>query len=375
MRSALLIALWICFAVLTPQLLSAQSCDKLTGKSNEVLLSYLENYPKNDLGQECVPFAIKTLANDRHDERAARVLARYLDYYWKEPGCEMISGGRCSRGPYPATDSLMEIGDVSRPYVLEALESDSQRSRENAIDVYYFFIREDTTQGVAALRWEADRAGNSTTKERLMWAASALAKKWCFPFEKRLHNCDAALAGTLPFDVAEDTQVVYGTVLPKESSPWPFREYAIAKRTDARDWCSSEKVIRGCINHSSKEESEYDSAISDFIVRNRSQELLGRVMRAVDKPYVVLDDKQVTAYRNKLKNSTKTIPDDQAPDYQFGISGPLLSVSRVGFSHGGAIAIVYVRHDCPSGCSGGALHVLRRRANFWMEETKQEFQP
>jgi hypothetical protein len=51
-----------------PHLLFAQHCDKLTSKSgNEAFLSYDENYPKNNLGQECVAFAIKALAHDRND--------------------------------------------------------------------------------------------------------------------------------------------------------------------------------------------------------------------------------------------------------------------------------------------------------------------
>jgi hypothetical protein len=326
------------------------------------------------LGQECVASAIKILASDRNDERAARVLVRYLDYYWKEPGCEMISGGRCMGPPYPAMNSLMTIGDSSQPYVLEALESDliSQRARENAVDVYYYFIRDDTAQGVAALRWEADRTGDPKAKERLLWAASALAKKWCYPFEKRFHNCDAALAGALPFSVAEDTYAVYGTVIPKEPNLWPFEEYAIARRTVARGANSSEKVMRACISHPSEEDSEYDSAIADFIVRNGTPELLGRVMRAVDKPYVLLNDTKVRAYRKKLRKSAKIAPDDLAPDYQFGVSGPLISVSRVGFSKHGTIAIVYVQHECASACSCGAVHVLRRNANIWSEGAKRD---
>ncbi len=261
----------ICLVVLMPHLLFAQYCDKLTSKSgNEAFLSYLENYPKNNLGQECVAFAIKALAYNRNDERAARVLVRYLDYYWREPGCEMISGCRCMSPPYPAMNSLMAIGDSSQPNVLEVLESDSisQRGRENAVDVYYYFIREDTAQGVAALRWEADRAGDPKAKERLLWAASALANKWCYPFDKRFNNCDAALAGTLPFNVAEDTRAVYGALIPKEPNPLPFEEYAIAKRTFSRRW--SETLMRACINHPSDEDSEYDSAIADFVVRNRT---------------------------------------------------------------------------------------------------------
>ncbi len=373
MRRALLVVLCICFVVLIPHLLLSQYCDKLTSKSrNEAFLSYLENYPKNNLGQECVAFAIKALAYDRNDQRAARVLVRYLDYYWREPGCEMISGGRCMGPPYPAMNSLMAIGVTSQPYVLEALESDSisQRARENGVDVYYYFIREDTAQGVAALRWEADRTGDPNAKERLLWAVSALAKKWCYPFDEKFHNCDAALAGTLPFNVAEDKRAVYGTLIPKEPNPWPFEEHAIAKRTVSRRW--SEKLMRACITHPSDEDAEYDSAIADFIARNRTPELLGRVMRAEDKPYVLLDDTKVNAYRKKLRKSARIAPDDLAPDYQFGVSGPLISISRVGFSNHGTLAIVYVQHECPSACSGAAVHVLRRHANFWTQEAKRD---
>jgi hypothetical protein len=67
-RRALLVILCICFVVPIPHLLFAQHCDKLTSKSgNEAFLSYVENYPKNNLGQECVAFAIKALAYDRND--------------------------------------------------------------------------------------------------------------------------------------------------------------------------------------------------------------------------------------------------------------------------------------------------------------------
>jgi hypothetical protein len=187
MRRELLVGLCICFVVPIPQFLFAQQCDKLTGKGSEAFLSYLENYPKNNLGQECVAFAIKALANDRNDQRAARVLIRYLDYYWKEPHCEGISGGRCNATPYPATNSLMEIGDVSRPYVLEAIEPDSvsQLARENALDTYSYFTRGDTAEGVAALKWEADTTSEPKAKDHLLWAATTLAKKACFPFKRR----------------------------------------------------------------------------------------------------------------------------------------------------------------------------------------------
>jgi len=241
---------------------------------------------------------------------------------------------------------------------------------ENAVDVYYYFIREDTAQGVLVLRWEADRAGNQKATEHLLWAASALAKKWCYPFDNRLHDCDAALAGTLQFNVVEDTRAVYGAVIPREPSPWPFEEYAIAKRTVSRRW--SEKMTHACANHGSGEDSEYDSAIADFIVRNRTPDLLGRMMQAQDKPYVLLDDKQVSAYLGKLGKKTRIARDKLAPDYQFGVSGPLISVSRVGFSKQGAIAMVFVQDQCPSVCSGGVFHVLRRRANFWSEEVKRK---
>ena len=365
----------ICFAALVPHLLLAQRCDKLAPQSGkEVFLDYLEKYPKEDLGQECVPFAIKSLASDRNDERAARVLVQYLDYYWKEPGCESISGGRCMGSPYPAMNSLMAIGDISQPYVLKALESNSnsQLVRENAVDVYYYFVREDTAQGVAALRWEADTAGDTNIRERLLWAASILAKKWCLPFDRKLHNCDEALAGKLPFNVAEDTRAVYEAVILKEPTPWPFEEYAIAKRTIVRR--GPEKVLSACSSDPSEESSEYDSAIANFIVRNRTPELLGRVMRAQDKPYVLLDEARVAAYRKKLTKSTNIPLGYLAPDHQFGVSGPLIYVSRVGFSKRGSIAIVYVQHECPSTCAGGALHILRRHANFWVEEVKRNCQ-
>ena len=369
MRRALLIFLCVGF-VATPQLFFAQYCDKLTSKSGkEAFVSYLEKYPKENWGQECVASAIKKLASDRNDEPAARVLVWYLDYYWKDPGCEGVGGGVCMGPYYPAMNSLMEIGDASRPYVLQALKSDSisQRTRENAVDVYYYFIRDDTAQGVSALRWEADRTGDPKAKEHLLWAASALAQKWCYPFEKKPHRCEAALAGTLPFNVEEDTYSVYEAIIPKEPNPWPFEEYAIAKRTLSRHW--SQMAIRACIKHPSDEKSEYDSAIADFVGRNGTPELLDPKMRPLGKPYVLLDEKDVSAYRRMLRSSARIAPEDQAPDYQFGISGPLISVSRVGFSKDGTIAIVYVQHECPSACSGGALHVLRRHANFWTEES------
>lgn len=375
MRRTLLIVMGICFVVSVRQLSFAQYCDKLTSSSEkEAMLSYLEQYPKEDWGQNCVASAIKALASDRNDQRAARVLERYLDYYWKEPGCEGISGGRCMGPPYPAMNSLMEIGDSSRPYVLEALESDliSQRARENAVDVYYYFVRDDTAEGVAALKWEANANGSPTAKERLLWAAAASAKKWCLPFGKRLHNCVAALAGTLPFNVGEDTHAVYEAVIPKEPNPWPFEEYALAKRTLTTGWNSCEKLIRAYVASTSKDESEYDSALADFAGRNRASESLDLRMGPLDKPLVLLDDAKVTAYRRKLRTSARVAPNDLAPDHQFGISGPLVSVSRVGFSSDGAIAIVYVQHECASACSGGAVHVLRRHANFWSEEANRD---
>jgi hypothetical protein len=375
MRRALLVVSCIGFVVLTPHLLFAQYCDKLASRSGkEAFLSYLENYPKHDLGQECVAFAIKGLADDRNDQRAARVLIRYLDYYWKEPGCEGILGGRCMGRPYPATNSLMEIGDISRPYVLQAIESDSisQLARENAVDVYYYFIRDDTAEGVAALKWEADTTNEPKAKEHLLWAASALAKKWCFPFEKGLHKCEEALTGRLPFNVAQNTYAVFESVIRKEPHPWPFEEYAISKRTVASTRNSSDKRIRECINALSKDDPVYESALADFLQRNRASQPLALKMRPLDKPYVLLDDTKVTAYREKLRRSRGIAHADLVPDRRFGVSGPLISVSRVGFGKNGAIALVYVQHECASSCSGGGIHVLRRHANFWLEEAKRD---
>jgi hypothetical protein len=95
-------------------------------------------------------------------------------------------------------------------------------------------------------------------------------------------------------------------------------------------------------------------------------------MRPLDKPYVLLDDTKVSAYREKLRRSRRIAAADLVPDRQYGFSGPLISVSRVGFGKHGTIALVYVKHECASSCSGSEIHVLRRHADFWVEETKRE---
>jgi len=349
--------------------LRAQVCERLQNSSYTDRISYLANYPKQDFGQDCVAFAIQGLSYARNDSRAARVLIRYLTYSWEDPSCELVSGGRCMGNRYPAVNSLMGIGDVSRLVVLDAIKSNSssQLARENALRIYYHFVREDPAEGIAALKWEADSIRDEGAKEHLVWAASSLASNWCLPFSKDKTRCEDALAGKLPFEETRNTYEIYGMVIPPELPGWRSDNYAIEKQALTYGWRKTAKEIHACMGPSPEDADELDSAISDFFARRHHPEQLQGKLRLPKKPYVLLDDAKSASYQDALNPNTRSPGDYLVMDTSFYGLGPLFSVSQVAFSKNRRLAIVYVQHETAS-TSGGNFHLLRRHANFWVEE-------
>ncbi len=154
-----------------------------------------------------------------------------------------------------------------------------------------------------------------------------------------------------------DTYRIYSLLLGNEMGQgWPLESYAIAQNTVTRGWHipagSNERPdLRQCIDVPKQAAKEYESAIADFQTKNAISEPLERYF-SLDKPYTLLDSHEVANFR-------------------IDGSSPLFSVSRIGLSGDGNVAIVYIQHQCGSMCGGGRFHVLRKQQpDEWIEEKR-----
>jgi hypothetical protein len=124
--------------------------------------------------------------------------------------------------------------------------------------------------------------------------------------------------------------------------------------------------VRDCIHIPTNETQEYDSAISDFERKNSSSVVLEERF-TLAKPYLLLSDSDVVSFRHTelfLGGFRK----DYQPDHRFDGGSALISLSRVGFSEQGNIAVVYAEQNCGATCGSGALHVFKKQGDKWIEE-------
>ena len=162
---------------------AAQECSRLQGAGPNELLSYLDGIVPNPENADCITFAIKMLEKQRY-EPAIPVLAKLLDFRRSRTAEEV--GVITLHTFYPAVNALEEIGKASLPSVLAAIKANttSERARENAVSVWMELYKYDESpEGVALLKREADETNDAAVKQRLTWAVSK-ALTWCNPPDK-----------------------------------------------------------------------------------------------------------------------------------------------------------------------------------------------
>ncbi len=158
------------------------------------LLRYLNGVTPDKQNAKCVTFAIDEVGRLRYAP-AIPVLVRLIDF--KRPPTEAEERGTHirMRGFYPAVNALEEIGEQSRPSVLDAIKdpSTSVKAQENAVSVWMELFKYETPHGISILRQEADKSNAPNIKERLMWAILR-AQNMCNP-EDQLQCKEAAKMG------------------------------------------------------------------------------------------------------------------------------------------------------------------------------------
>jgi hypothetical protein len=162
----------------------AQECPPLSRAASDELVSYLDGAVPNQENAECITFAIKMLEKRRY-EPAIPVLTKLLDFR-RPRTAEEKAGVITLHTFYPATSALEEIGKASLPSVLAAIKADttSEKARENAVSVWMELHKYDESpEGVALLKREADETDDAAIKQRLTWAVSK-ALTWCNPPDK-----------------------------------------------------------------------------------------------------------------------------------------------------------------------------------------------
>jgi hypothetical protein len=148
-----------------------------------------------------------------------------------------------------------------------------------------------------------------------------------------------------------DSDAIYSVVIPKELRSWPLKRYVIAQETVTEGWQIPAiagrpgKGVRECVAVPTAEAWEYETAIADFERKNSSSEAVGARLR-LDKSYLLLNADEVVNFKGKLMAAFGIAPENYQPDRRFDGDTALISVSRVGFSGEGNVAIVYVEHHC-----------------------------
>jgi hypothetical protein len=164
-----------------------------------------------------------------------------------------------------------------------------------------------------------------------------------------------------------DSYSIYSLLIPDESSEVSsMKRYIIEQQTLTKGWQKPTKV---CIDIPPAEAQEYDSAISDFEQKNISSVSL-EPRFTLEKPYLLLNESDVVGYRKKLWAGWGFGPKDVEPNHSFDGGSALISLSRVGFSNQGNVALVYVQHFCASTCGGGSLHLFKKYGGKWIEENR-----
>ena len=166
---------------------AAQQCVPLSKYTSDELVSYLDGSVPNQENVDCITFAIKMLGKQRY-EPAIPVLAKLLDFRRRRT----VEEEGNLHTSYPATSALEEIGKASLPSVLAAIKasSTSERARVNAVSVWMELYKYDESpEGVALLKREADGTTDATVKQHLHWAILK-ALTWCNPSDEG--KCKAA---------------------------------------------------------------------------------------------------------------------------------------------------------------------------------------
>jgi hypothetical protein len=148
----------------------AQQCAPLSKYTSDELVSYLDGIVPNQENVDCITFAIKMLEKQRY-EPAIPVLTKLLDFRRRRTAEE--EGNLHTL--FPATSALEEIGKASLPSVLAAIKAErtSERARENAVSVWMELYKYDESpEGVALLKREADETNDAAVKQHLTWAVS-----------------------------------------------------------------------------------------------------------------------------------------------------------------------------------------------------------
>ena len=161
-----------------------------------------------------------------------------------------------------------------------------------------------------------------------------------------------------------DSYSIYSLLIPAEEVS--FKRYIIEQQTVTNGWQEPAKL---CIDIPPAEAQEYDSAISDFEQKNISSVSL-EPRFTLEKPYLLLNESDAVAYRKKLWSLWRFGPKDVEPNHSFDGGSSLISLSRVGFSNQGNVALVYVQHFCASTCGGGSLHLFKKYGDKWTEENR-----
>lgn len=118
-----------------------------------------------------------------------------------------------------------------------------------------------------------------------------------------------------------DSYQIYSMLILKELERWPLQQYAIRQETVTKGWYvpaapGKRPEVRDCIEIPPETAQEYEAAIADFQQKNSWSEPLESRFK-LDKPYLLLDEVDTTAFRSKLFAAFGFAPKDYRPDHRF----------------------------------------------------------